>query len=195
MDLDPFGLDLLITTVTNDIAKNTDCYWSRRYLDLVAGTAEYCSSDLYRVKNIFALQSDGEYKTLLRVDWYDAKNWQYRSPSDTSPVPSHVVVFENNRMRFWPMPSVAVTNGIMLEGWCLPGDYWVYDVNGTAVAMDDTQECPLPVVAHDAVVFGVLYWKALQTRDADMVAIYRDEYEKRVGMVESFAATYARRAV
>lgn len=195
MDLDPFGLDLLITTVTNDIARNTDCYWSRRYLDLVAAQAEYCSSDLYRVKNILALQQDSSYKRLLLIDWYDAKNWQFRDPDDSQSIPSHVMVFENNRMRFWPIPAVATTNGIMLEGWCIPGDYWVYDANGDPVAMTDAQECPLPDVAHDAVVFGVLYYKALQTRDGDMVAVYRDEYEKRMGMVESFAATYARRAV
>jgi len=195
VDVDPFGLDLLITEVTNDVAKNTDCYWSRRYLDLVADTAEYCSSDLYRVKNIFALQDDGEYKRLLIVDWYDAQNQQYRDPSDTSSIPSHCVVFENNRVRFWPIPNVARTNGVMFEGWCIPGDYWVYDSNGTAVAMSDAQECPLPLIAHDSVVYGVLYYKALQARDAAMIPIYRDEFERRQGMVESFSATYARRSV
>lgn len=195
LDVDPFGLDLLITTVTNDVARNTDCYWSRRYLDLSANTSEYCASDLYRIKNVFALQQDGEYKRLMLVDWYDAKNWQYRSPSDSAPIPTHAVVFENIRMRFWPMPSTNSSNGVMIEGWAIPGDYWLYDTSGNAVAMDDTQECPLPDIAHDAVVFGVLYYKALQVRDGEMIAVYRDEYEKRTGMVESFTATYARRAV
>lgn len=195
LDLDPFGLDLLIEEVTNEIARNTDCYTSRRYLDLVAGTSEYCASDLYRVKNIMALQTTGEYKRLLVVDWYDAKSHIYRDPNDSSPIPTHVLVFENNKMRFWPVPSVAVTNGIMVEGYAIPGSIWVYDVNGDPVAMSDTSECPLPSVAHDAVVYGVLYKKAIQNRDGDMIAIYRNEYEQRMGMVESFAATYARRAV
>lgn len=195
MDIDPFGLDLLITEVTNEIARNTDCYWGRRYLDLVANTAEYCASDLYRIKNILAKQTDGDWKRLILIDWYDAKNHQYRNSSDKSALPSHCMVFENIRMRFWPCPSVSLNNHIMLEGWSVPGDIWVYDVNGTPVPMADSQECPLPAIAHDVVVYGVLYNKALQQRDAAMVPIYREEYERRQGMVESFSATYARRAV
>jgi len=195
LDLDPFGLDLLVQHVADEVARNTDCYVGRRYLDLVAGTSEYCASDLYRLKNIMALQPNGDYKRLLIVDWYDSKTNQYRDASDTNAIPSHVLIFGGNRMKFWPVPNTASTNAILIEGYAVPGDVWVYDVNGNPVTLDDTSECPLPEIAHDAIVYGVLHQKAIQNRDADMVGVYRDEYERRVGMVESFAATYARRAV
>lgn len=193
-DTDPFGLDLLITETANEIARNTDCYIGRRYLDFVVDTNEYCASDLYRVKNVLVLQSDGNYKKPRVIEWYDGEAPDYRRDS-TDQYPTHVLVFGMNRIRLYPTPSVATTNGLMLEGYGIPGDVWVYDVNGNpSNTPADDQECPLPSVGHDAIVYGVLYKRAMQMRDADMVAYYRGEYEQRMGMLESFAATFARRA-
>lgn len=194
LDLDPFGLDLLITDTANDVARLTDCYIGRRYLDTVAGTSEYCASDLYRVKNIMAIQIDGNYKRLLLIDWYDGKNYLYRQ-NDSAAIPTHVIIFEGNRIRLHPTPSISTTNGIMMEGWAVPGDVWVYDTNGNpSTTPADQQECPLPNIAHDCVVYGVLAKKAVQQRDMEMVQYYQGQFEQRLGMVESFAATFAKRA-
>jgi hypothetical protein len=194
-DQDPFGLDLLITEVANDLARRTDCYIGRRYLDLVAGTTEYCDSDLYRLKNILILQDDGTYNRARLIDWADAKNPEFRH-FDTENVPTHVMVFGANRIKVYPVPASSVTNGLMIEGYAIPGDYWLYDTNGNAVTTNlDIQECPLPAVAHDAIVYGVLKQRAVQSRDMDMAQYYDQEYQTRVGMVESYAATYARRTL
>jgi len=83
----------------------------------------------------------------------------------------------------------------MIEGYSIPGDTWTYDTSGNpSTTPADQQECPLPSIAHDCVVYGVLYKKAVQQRDMEMVPYYQGEYEKRMGMVESFASTYGRRA-
>lgn len=194
LDLDPFGLDLLVNETANDVARNTDCFIGRRYLDLVANTSEYCASDLYRVKNIFVSDTLGEYKRLMLVEWYEGDNERYRRDG-YAVYPTHAMVFGMNRVRLWPTPTTALTDGVMIEGYATPGDVWTYDVNGNpSNTPADQQECPLPSVAHDAVVYGVLYKKAMQQRDMEMIPYYRDEYERRTGMVESFASTFARRA-
>jgi hypothetical protein len=194
LDLDPFGLDLLVNETANDVARKTDCFIGRRYLDLVANTDEYCASDLYRLKNIFVSDTLGEYKRLMLVEWYEGDNERYRRDGSTT-YPTHAMVFGMNRMRLWPTPITNLTNGVMIEGYGIPGDVWTYDVNGDpSTTPADQQECPLPPIAHDCVVYGVLYKKAMQQRDMEMIPYYKEEYEQRLGMVESFASTFARRA-
>jgi hypothetical protein len=83
----------------------------------------------------------------------------------------------------------------MIQGYAIPGDYWVYDSNGVAQAITDATECPLPAVAHDCLVYGVLAQRAMQSKDAEGFGLYNTQYMDRLGMVESFAATYARRPV
>ena len=194
LDQDPFGLDLLVNETTNDVARLTDCFIGRRYLDTVYGTDEYCASDLYRIKNVMVLNDDGNYKRMRIVEWYEGNNDVYRRDVQPS-TPTHALIFGPNRIKLYPSPSVSTTNGVMIEGYAIPGDTWTYDVNGNPVTtLTDEQECPLPSIAHDCVVYGVLYKKAVQQRDMEMVPYYQGEYEKRMGMVESFASTYARRA-
>jgi hypothetical protein len=72
---------------------------------------------------------------------------------------------------------------------------WQYDTNGNAVPLADDQECPLPDSAHDCLVFSVLYSRAMQMKDANVLAIYKAEYLDRLGMVESNSAIYGRRTV
>ena len=193
-DLDPFGLDLLIVEVTNQIARTTDSYIGRRYLDIVAGTSEYCDSDLYRVKNIFTLQSDGDYERLQLIDWADARSQDYRR-TDTDITPTQAIVFGMNRIKLYPQPSASTTNGLMIEGYAIPGDYWVYDSNGNPITLVDSHSCPLPESGHDAVVYGVLAEKALQMRDGEAAQIYTQKYQERVGILESNAAVYSRRTL
>jgi len=100
-----------------------------------------------------------------------------------------------NKIEVYPPPSSNITNGLMVEGYGIPGDYWVYDVNGNAVAMSDSSECPLPEVAHDCLVYGVLANRAMQEGDANAFQMYTSQYDNRLGLVESYAATYARKAV
>jgi len=191
-DLDPFGLEYLIIETANEIARRSDCMFGRRYLDLVADQSEYCSPDIYRIRGVFKLK-DGDYERIRILEFSSVSVDAYRTSShyelDTC------ILMGMNRIGFKPAPTDALANGIMIEGFMQPGNVWQYDVNGNAVALDDAHECPLPDVAHDCVVYGVLYKRAMQMKDADSLALFRNEYLQHLGEVESFAAIYGRRTV
>jgi hypothetical protein len=191
-DQDPFGLEYIVVETANQIARRTDCMFGRRYLDLVANQSEYCSPDVYRIRGIFLLES-GDYKRLRLLDFSDRRVDDYRQ-TDSSGVDA-AVLYAMNKVGIKPTPTAAVTNGLIIEGYCQPGNVWQYDVNGNPVTLADSHECPLPDVANDCLVYGVLYMRSAQMRDNDIIAFYKQEFEQRLGFVESFAATYGRRAV
>lgn len=193
-DQDPFGLDLLIIEVANQIARSTDCFTGRRYLDLVADTSEYCAPDIYRVRNVQVKNTGGDWQRMRILDAYNRKVDMVRNDGSSS-FPTVAVFTGMNKVSVYPAPASAITQGLMIEGYAIPGDYWQYDVNGNAQAMTDATECPLPEVAHDCLVYGILAQRALQSKDGDGFQLFTSQYTDRLGMVESFAATYARRPV
>lgn len=193
-DQDPFGLDLLIIEVCNQIARSTDCYIGKRYLDLVIDQVAYCASDLYKIRNIQVLSTSGNWERMRTWDAWDKKVDMVRNDGSGA-YPSHAVIFGMNKIEVYPPPSTNITQGLMVEGYGIPGDYWSYDSSGIAQAMTDATTCPLPEVAHDCLVYGVLSIRAMQEGDANQFQIYNAQYENRLGLVESYAATYARKAV
>lgn len=193
-DQDPFGLDLLIIEVANQIARGTDCFTGRRYLDLAADESEYCAPDIYRVRNVQVKNTGGNWERMRIFDAYNRKVDMVRNDG-SSAYPTLAVFTGMNKVAVYPPPASTITQGLMLEGYAIPGDYWVYDSNGVAQAMTDATECPLPSVAHDCLVYGVLAQRAMQSKDADGFQMFQAQYVDRLGMVESYAATYARRSV
>lgn len=191
-DLDPFGLEYLVLESANQIARKTDCLFGRRYLDLEEDVDEYCSPDMYRIRGVFKLE-DNEYKRLRLLDFADRQVDRYRTQGNA--VIDACILYATNRLRFLPTPTDNVTNGVMIEGYCQPGMIWQYDTNGNAVPLADDQECPLPDSAHDCLVYSVLYSRAMQMKDANVLALYKSEYLDRLGMVESNSAIYGRRTV
>lgn len=193
-DQDPFGLDLLIIEVANQIARSTDCFNGRRYLDLVADTSEYCAPDIYRVRNVQVKNTGGNWERMRIFDAYNRKVDMVRNDG-SSAYPTLAVFTGMNKVAVYPPPASAITQGLMLEGYAIPGDYWEYDSNGVAQTMTDATSCPLPDIAHDCLVYGVLAQRAMQSKDGDGFQMFQAQYVDRLGMVESFAATYARRTV
>ena len=191
-DQDPFGLEYIVIETANQIARRTDCLFGRRYLDLVADQSEYCAPDVYRIRGVFMLDGT-DYKRLQLLDFSDRRVDDYRQ-SDAGSFDS-AILYGMNKIGFKPTPTAALTNGIIIEGYCQPGSVWQYDSAGAPVTLVDAHECPLPEVAHDCLVFGTLYMRALQMKDNDIIAAFKAEFEQRLGFVESFAATYGRRAV
>jgi len=191
-DLDPFGLEYLIVETANEIARRTDCLFGRRYLDLVADQSEYCSPDIYRIRGVFILKNSN-YERIRLLEFSSQAVDNYRN--DSGAELDACIAMGMNRLGFKPAPTSAITNGIMIEGFAQPGSIWQYDINGDPVALADSHECPLPDVAHDCVVYGTLYKRAMQMKEADSLALYRNEYLQHLGEVESFAAIYNRRTV
>jgi len=194
-DQDPFGLDLLLIEMANQIARSTDCLVGRRYLDTVAGQDEYCAPDIYKVRGIYFLEN-GDYKRVRQMNWSTVE-FDSRRNDTTATTPDLVVIYGMNRIRFNPAPTNAITSGVMLEGFMQPGDIWQYNANGTIDTSVPTEEheCPLPQVAHDCLVYAVLYQRAMQLRDVPGMQIYLGEYQRRLGDVEAYAAMYHTRMV
>jgi len=189
-DQDPFGLDVLLIEQANQIARSTDCLVGRRYMDLVAGEDEYCSPDIYKIRGIYYLEGT-DYQRLRQVI-FSSKQFDDNRNDSTSTYPDVAAIYGMNRIRLKPAPSSAVSSGLMVEGYCQPGNIWQYNSSGTIDTTVPTEdhECPLPVVAHDCLVYAVLHARALQMRDATGIQLYFPEYQRRLGDVEAFAATY-----
>jgi hypothetical protein len=136
----------------------------------------------------------GDWQRMRILDAYNRKVDMVRNDG-SSAFPTIAVFTGMNKVSVYPPPASAITEGLMLEGYAIPGDYWQYDVNGNAQTMTDATECPLPDIAHDCLVYGVLAQRAMQSKDAEGFQLYQAQYVDRLGMVESFAATYARRPV
>jgi len=192
-DRDPFGLDYLIIEQTNQIARQTDCLVGRRFLDLTASVKDYCAPDIYRIKVIKILDTNNEYQKVRVFDYSDqyVDNWR-NLPDDVRP---EVVVLRGmNNISVYPAVTTTINNGLLLEGYAQPGDYWAYDSAGNAITNTDATECPLPEVAHDCLVYAVLQARAMQMADPNGMQIFKPEYLERLAMVENYASTYARRA-
>lgn len=192
-DRDPFGLDYLIIEQANQIARQTDCLVGRRYLDLTVDVNDYCAPDIYKIKVVKILDTLNEYQKVRLFDYSDqyVDNWR-NLPSDQRP---EIVVFRGmNNISVYPAVQTIVTNGLLIEGYSQPGDYWVYDNAGTALANTDATECPLPDVAHDCLIYAVLQARAMQMAEMNGYQIFKAEYLDRLAMVENFASTYGRRA-
>lgn len=190
-DQDPFGLDLLLIEMANQIARSTDCLVGRRYLDTVASEDEYCAPDVYKIRGIYFLANTGDYKRIRQVNW-SARIFDSQRNNTTSDIPDMVAVYGMNKIRFKPAPASVITSGIMIEGFAQPGDIWQYNSSGTidtSVATED-HVCPLPSVAHDCLVYAVLMTRAVQMRDQGAIALYSAEYQRRLGDVEAYAAIY-----
>lgn len=193
-DRDPFALDYLILETANQIARQTDCLVGRRYLSLVAETRDYCAPDIYKIRVIKIMNDNGDYTKIRLYNFSNQMVDVWRNKA-SQPYPEVATFRGMNGITLYPAPQSDITNGLLIEGFMQPGDYWQYDSTGAALPNSDTTECPLPDVAHDCLVFGVLYNRAMQFADPNGMAIFKGEYMDRVGQVESYAATYGRRTV
>ena len=193
-DRDPFGLDYIILETANEISRKTDCLVGRRYLSIVGGVSDYCAPDVYKIRVFKVADQSGDYVQLKLVNYSNqlVDQWRSQTPDNYPQVAS---LSGMNRISLYPTPTSNITNGILIEGYVQPGDNWAYDSSGNPLTNTDGTTCPLPEVAHDCLVYGVLYTRSLQMRDKDGIAIFKPEFLDRLGQVESFAAMYERRTV
>lgn len=192
-DRDPFGLDYLIIETANQIARQTDCLVGRRYLDLTLEVNDYCAPDIYKIKLVKIKNTSDEYEDtrLFNFDNQYITRWLNEPPAQR---PDIVVTRGMNSISVYPATNVTVPNGLLIEGYAQPGDNWEYNSAGTALPNTDTTDCPLPEVAHDCLVYGVLQARAMQMLDMNGMQVFKAEYLDRLSMVENFASVYMRRA-
>ena len=189
---DPFALDQLVKDVTNEVARKTDCYEDVRYLDIEEDVQVYCAPDIYRPVAVFAKDSSDNWNRLFVLRAHDDNFDSVRFDTAADPV-THVGFRGGNQLVLAPTPSTTRAAGLLIEGYCQPGEYWVYDSDGTAQTPTEDDECPLPVWAHDAVVYGCMARRAEIARDFNAAAMFRSEYRSLLGDVAANAALYRAR--
>jgi len=189
---DPFALDQLVKDVANEVARKTDCYEDVRYLDIEEDVQVYCAPDIYRPVAVFAKDSSDVWNRLFVLRSHDDNFDSVRFDTAADPV-THVGFRGGNQLVLAPTPSTTRAAGVMIEGYCQPGEYWVYDEDGVAQTPAETDECPLPVWAHDAVVYGCMARRAEIARDFNAAAMFRSEYRSLLGDVAANAGLYRAR--
>jgi hypothetical protein len=110
-----------------------------------------------------------------------------------------VVFLGTNELRLFGPPAADRAGALAFEGYYKPGAFWKYDnETGAGLASADTDECPLPVWAHEAVYRCARAKAAARDERAEVranVPLYRQEYEGRggeLGNVEASAALHHR---
>jgi hypothetical protein len=128
---DPFALDQLVKDVANEVARKTDCYEDVRYLDIEEDVQVYCAPDIYRPVAVFAKDSSDVWNRLFVLRSHDDNFDSVRFDTAADPV-THVGFRGGNQLVLAPTPSTTRAAGVMIEGYCQPGEYWVYDEDGVA---------------------------------------------------------------
>ncbi len=163
---DPFGIARLLVRAANETAQASDCLFGSRTTGLIANQADYCVSDVYRIKAV-AITSDtgGIYSPVQIADIRDAdgllgSNWQNAKAGAN---PDYAIFYGANRIVLNAPPSTTRAGGLTFYGFCKPGEIWAYTSLGVPIPLDDTHECPLPVWAHACVQGYAHYLRASAT--------------------------------
>lgn len=197
----PMLMQEIILRAADEVAGRTDCLGGgagtqARTATITANQATYCLADYYRVNAVLIKTAAGKWQPLFifdtpgDMDTYCGGAWRNENASD----PARAAIFSGvNTVTLYPTPSITRAAALRFEGWRKPGTTWRYDPNtGAAVAIADTQECPLPSWAQEAVRRCALYNGAKYERHPD-VDRFRDEYEGirgEIGRVEAMTANH-----
>ncbi len=200
---DPFFIQDAIISAADRIAQATDCYFARRTFDTVAGTSEYCLPELYRIETANALDARSQWNPLYVFDSpaaADAQMFSFWRNDSTADPPLYLIYEGPGQMKLYPTPSVSRTGGVSFEGWLKPGQVWSRDGSGNAVTLADTQECPLPSMAHEAVVLEAVYQVALglaldKANYGPMLPLYKKTADRERGKVERDSMEFHQRSL
>ena len=157
---EPFWLNELVDQATNNLCRETDCYWSvaAYNIDGSPTAQEYItltSSAPYRVKrveildsadNVYSLSSEGEIVTQAWADSW-MPSWR-TSPSQGTP---RYVVLARPRLYLIPRPNYDKTDGVKLYGFGLPASW-----------SSNSSTFPLEDRCISAVVYEAAYLRCIQ---------------------------------
>jgi len=161
-----FSADTQLDRAADDTCYKTDCYFSVQQEALVANQAIYCAPKVYKPKNYEVIDINGNTLPLGRDNTRSFNNrfpqWQSWVAQDP---PNWVVQDGLNYLTLAPTPSMDRANGLIITGFCastLP------KAGHTNHQWDlDTDECPLPQIAHSCVVAGGTFYKLQQMISQD----------------------------
>ncbi len=204
-----------LDAAADDIAQRTDCYYTEMSDALVAGQATYCYPKIYKLKAVYCVDAQGERHRLPLVTanyleksgrggtlysagksgWapVEVPGWRTWPAEDT---PRFAVLADLTTFDVAPVAKTTRAGGIIAAGFALPS----LPANGHALHQWDTagDECPLPAVAHEAVIALATARRCLQmsAKDRNYIALaqaYKAEAAETAGRVGVWAAkNYAR---
>lgn len=199
---DPFLIQDNIVAAADRICQATDCLFGTRTCDITALTTNYCMPEFYRVETSNILDAQSQWQPLYIFDTpagADAifSSW-WRNDSSTDP-PRFCVFYGPGEVRLYPTPSITRTGALRFEGWMKPGQVWSRDGSGNAITLADSQECPLPSWAHEAVVLEAIYQTAMvlaldKPNYTPMLPLYQRNADRERGKVERDSMEHAQRS-
>lgn len=175
------------------VCKLTDCYYYEQVDDLVAGQSTYCVAKVWKPKNYYTLDSNGNRIALQKEPTRsaDRRLWGWRQWNPTA-WPHHVIVDGSTILNVAPAPIADVAGGLIVDGFCLS----TLPAVGHASHQWDTDddECPLPQWAHDAVSYRYIYLRlrqllAVEPAAKELMAQYNADFLNEIKQVETAAIT------
>lgn len=154
VDDNPLALRREVWMAADYVAERTRCHYTGFTLPITSGTSRYCPGGLLEVTNVVYKASDGDWKALpvytrMRMDRVSGALWR----NDDAEIDARALVVHGpNAIEIYPAPSQTRAAALRMEGYYLPGEYWVYNSSGAAQAPAASDECPLPNFAHSSVI-------------------------------------------
>lgn len=152
-DASPMGWDSIVTQAANDVAKETNCFFTKVTASLVSGTDEYTPEHLFAIQRVQIDTGSGTLVPLDAITMADYNNWFVSSSLGTPAIPKYYLPLSPAKVRLVANPNYSKSNGLVMEGYGYPSTSWPN--------LSDT--CPLPTDAHKAVVY-----RSIQLRIAQM---------------------------
>ena len=162
----------IINRLADDVAERTKCLYTSYTQDIVSAQAEYCASQLIKLKSVRALDAGGRVIPLVlttAVD-YDGYGVNWRTSPSTG-TPRLYMTNGLNTATIYPTPNYSTSGGITLEGIGIPGASWDAD----------SATCPLPESMHDALAMGAAAFRIMTDDSQDLTAAR----EKKAGYLQA----------
>lgn len=191
----PFSLRNDVIRAADEIAETTDSLFGTYTITMTATQATYCLPPIYKWNDAAVADSNGNWHPFGIYDRPgDASvslgaNWR----NDIAQDPPTDIIFNGvTSLTLHPAPSVTRANALMFLGFWKAGDSWVY-VNGVGITPAASDECPLPVWAHPAVVALAKFKRAIRDTRPEIIRqlpFLKDDSDKLWGNVEANAALH-----
>lgn len=185
----------------NYIADKTDCLFGTRTINMVAEQSLYClPGDLKRQNAVNILDAAGQWWPLTtfdspgHADQMYGSDWRNRDSVDP---PTIGIFYGRNKIELYPPPSEDRDESVRFNGVWKPGPFWAWDdTTFEGIPLADTQECPLPQVAHPCLVAWGKWKAASKDKRAEQrtrAGEFQGEFNSLLGDIEADTATYKQR--
>lgn len=178
---DPFSRNEFIDDAVEWACQATDCFYTGYASDITAGQPYYCAPRLYRLKKALVQTASGKTVPLTFQTMAYGIDTTTTAPLTTTVIPQYFMTQGRNRVIIWPIPNYAMVGGLLLEGFGFP---LRSPATGNNAWSNDTDECPLPEEAQQALVYKACALRCLQFGDMTRLGHFEALAREAIGKVE-----------